>query len=813
MAARTFTSAGVNNLWSNPANWDGGVAVPADNDSVTIPISQTCEFNVDQTLFADGIDGITVTGTLSLTRTAGTYYLKIKAAKTIGGAGTFDCGASALDPIPFTAKHTITGGAGWYIAGAAGLTMTAYAAEPAITAAYLSGAEGAGATRLEIGTDVTGDIWGVGDSVAVANMVAGSSWSVEIRVISAIDPGYIDISAGLTNGKAAGAVVILLTRNVRFIAAANGYICVGFGSGKLQIAGGLWQGNSGGRIISTGYAAISGGVCTGAGEAFHTLTALVISGGVYTTNRNTAYNSIGTLISGGFFCGNDNVLSGSSAASVITGGTYKGNTNVVSGCSGVSLFGGTCYVGQYFLTNCSATLKNVNVSGMQNDLRNSVVLSFNTLFGSATENSGYLDFRKEIYSESVDHDQVAGAYRAWTKGGVTTSVANPLPVGFTRAYQIALVNASNEGYWQREATVAAGASVNIEMWLRKDAAMTYLPRCLVFNKASTDPFAGGTALKTFTMTDSVDTYESDTYTYTNTGTEDVPLVIRFQGMNATGNVFTALTVEQINVDLTTALANIATIDGIVDAIKVKTDQLIFTVANQVDANALTGGGATAADVRIEMDANSTKLAAIVEDTGTTLPAAIAGVDTVVDAVKAKTDNLPSDPADESLLEAAIAAVDLSGVPADVWGYASRTLTQSAASVAAAVSGSAITITRGDTVTVSLTGLGSLAGRSKLYACFKTNKGYADSQSTMLIEETAGITVLNGAAYATTTDVTLTVNDENVGNITFVFKPAVSSVLPIENGYYDVQMVTAAGAVTTKSSSNYQVSADVTRAVS
>jgi hypothetical protein len=37
-------------------------------------------------------------------------------------------------------------------------------------------------------------------------------------------------------------------------------------------------------------------------------------------------------------------------------------------------------------------------------------------------------------------------------------------------------------------------------------------------------------------------------------------------------------------------ANLATTDGKVDAIKAKTDQFVFTVANQVDANALSGGG-------------------------------------------------------------------------------------------------------------------------------------------------------------------------------------------------------------------------------
>ena len=47
-------------------------------------------------------------------------------------------------------------------------------------------------------------------------------------------------------------------------------------------------------------------------------------------------------------------------------------------------------------------------------------------------------------------------------------------------------------------------------------------------------------------------------------------------------------------------ASVDTIDSIVDAIKAKTDQLAFTVAGQVDANALTGGGgATAAEVYSE----------------------------------------------------------------------------------------------------------------------------------------------------------------------------------------------------------------------
>lgn len=96
------------------------------------------------------------------------------------------------------------------------------------------------------------------------------------------------------------------------------------------------------------------------------------------------------------------------------------------------------------------------------------------------------------------------------------------------------------------------------------------------------------------------------------------------------------------------------LDLLLDAVKAVTDQFAFTVANQVDANALTGGGGgtapTVAQIRTEMDDNSTKLAAIVADTNelqsddipTTLAtlatsANLATVDGVVDDIKVITD--------------------------------------------------------------------------------------------------------------------------------------------------------------------------------
>jgi hypothetical protein len=62
--------------------------------------------------------------------------------------------------------------------------------------------------------------------------------------------------------------------------------------------------------------------------------------------------------------------------------------------------------------------------------------------------------------------------------------------------------------------------------------------------------------------------------------------------NAVDTVITdaaSRTASQADVSLLATAADLAVVDSHVDAIKAKTDQLAFTVANQVDANSLTGG--------------------------------------------------------------------------------------------------------------------------------------------------------------------------------------------------------------------------------
>ena len=174
----TITSVSSGN-WSASGTWD--VHIPVDGDDVVIASGHTVVFDVDQSTFTTGVK-VTITGTLTHTTAAGTYCLFAKTGASIVGAGTWNIGTSGT-PIPFAAKHTITGAAGWYVDGVAGLTMTVYGAEPSINYVKLSANEAAGQTELSVDTDVTGDIWADGDIIRINNINQNSE--SEERVIAA----------------------------------------------------------------------------------------------------------------------------------------------------------------------------------------------------------------------------------------------------------------------------------------------------------------------------------------------------------------------------------------------------------------------------------------------------------------------------------------------------------------------------------------------------------------------------------------------------------------------------------------------------
>jgi hypothetical protein len=160
--------------------------------------------------------------------------------------------------------------------------------------------------------------------------------------------------------------------------------------------------------------------------------------------------------------------------------------------------------------------------------------------------------------------------------------------------------------------------------------------------------------------------------------------------------------------------------------------------------------------------------------------------------------------------------EIDGVPAASWAYGTRTLTMTAAEIEAALSGDTITAHRGDSLSVSLAGLGSLAGYVSLDFTVKRSKSDSDDEAIIRIRKDAsgvgdGLLRLNGAE-AMAGDGSLVIDDEAAGNITVNLAASAMAELTAWSGYhYDVQMISAT-AVDTRMEGTFNVTADVTRAV-
>lgn len=146
------------------------------------------------------------------------------------------------------------------------------------------------------------------------------------------------------------------------------------------------------------------------------------------------------------------------------------------------------------------------------------------------------------------------------------------------------------------------------------------------------------------------------------------------------------------------------------------------------------------------------------------------------------------------------------------GKLTATLTQAGAEVAAALSGDKLTIRRGDSFSVTFTGLGDISGRTKLWLTVKEEYAHADSAATFQIEETAGLLYIDGSVAETAGNGVITVDDEVAGDVTATVAKAETPQLRPNNALvYDVQVLDD-DEITTLTAGDAEVTADVTRVV-
>jgi hypothetical protein len=182
------------------------------------------------------------------------------------------------------------------------------------------------------------------------------------------------------------------------------------------------------------------------------------------------------------------------------------------------------------------------------------------------------------------------------------------------------------------------------------------------------------------------------------------------------------------------------------------------------------------------------------------------IDTEVAAIKAKTDNLPLDPADQSALAALIDAVAADVIAGIVSVFSQLNVT---------IEGGNRTVVRGDTWSLAFTDLGDLSTVADIWLTVKADPGQLDAASMLKIQKTIGLETWNGASTGlTAANASITITDAADGDILVTVKPVQTVEAMIGAYYYDVQLKLADGTIVSPANATgrWFVNADVTREV-
>jgi len=207
--------------------------VPANLDDVTISSGHTVVFDVDQSSFTDGLNSLTINGTLTVSTSVNTH-LKMRGNVTIASGGVFQQGTVA-NPIPAGVTHEVTlnqNGTNVNYSITCNGTWVAQGASKPEFWCLLSQTVNAGATTIYVDR-ATG--WKAGDQIVIAS-TSTSYNSHDLRTLST-DAGEssLSVTSGLTYTHEKidpyiNAEIINLTRNIKIhgeSTSLQGYIVLG----------------------------------------------------------------------------------------------------------------------------------------------------------------------------------------------------------------------------------------------------------------------------------------------------------------------------------------------------------------------------------------------------------------------------------------------------------------------------------------------------------------------------------------------------------------------------------------------------------
>ena len=304
----------------------------------------------------------------------------------------------------------------------------------------------------------------------------------------------------------------------------------------------------------------------------------------------------------------------------------------------------------------------------------------------------------------------------------------------------------------------------------------------------------------------------------------------------------AIDADALKTDAITKIQNGLALEATLTAIKGAgwTNETLAKIVVDI-SNISAGSGATAQEVweyatRVLTAGTNIDLSSLATTTH------LQEVEDKVDGIKAKTDNLPTDPADDSDIDTAIAAVktvvdaiktETDGHPtaAEVWSYGTRTLTNSTTGAVTPAEGDTLEVTKDATIIINFTGLGDISAydddttdeEDKVWFTAKANLDDPDSSAVIQIHTLypAGTTppdtldYINGAA-ATATEGTFQFTDLVAGNATLTLSAAAAADLPVyavSPLYWDIKILDySAGTVSVLASGEMYIYGTPTKSI-
>lgn len=574
----TITSAATGN-WSDGSTWVGG-SVPANGDAVVIASPHVVTFNVDQSGMAAGISTLTINAGATLqwsTEASKNYYMKLSSGVTC--SGTFRIGNSASDRIPrsSTATFFCSGSATYSVQQGGSGVVEVWGWIGTINHTFLSSSAGAGTSTLVLRDDLdlqTGDtivVGAIGDSVTPSAETTKGAYTVQSYVSGT---KTVTLTGTLGIDRPTGMVVARLSRNVIFYgtaASASYSMCrtTAVSGAEFVIDNTTRRG-----AIREPYGGVDNSSLRGANSVY----GLVYSSNQKTVSRCTAqgqtYGAKGcsttTFSELVTVCVSYPTSAMSSCPllncvfSMFDSGAYLSFDVTMVDCIGHGVQSGMVReaAGVNHLIRCTS-VQNTSASPVATIGYLSSVLAADCVFsmgGSSgrgttspfdvTLRNCLLDVTSEVvafsraysspwsYVESFDHDQVVGAFRSWTVGGITSSVVDVVVPGRVRSYKCPLSYADDWGFMQRFVMVEPGETLRVRAWLRSDYTGDTRPQAQLV-AVDADPLRdpSASALASAVSPNVADTWSEHALTWTNGGSSSREIIIRLMAKRASGNAW------------------------------------------------------------------------------------------------------------------------------------------------------------------------------------------------------------------------------------------------------------------------------------